>query len=113
MLSGFVISLLVLVWALRNGQFKDQKRARFLPLEEGMEAEPVKISKVGVIYNKAAINRAFENMGFLNTIYQNLELVTLYDTTRTEEQEAFNRIRKEKGLKAALQWRDSRFKEEE
>jgi len=73
----------------------------------------IKIARVGVTYNKAAINRAFENMGFLNTIYQNLELVTLYDTTRTAEQETFNRIRKEKGLKAALEWRDSRFKEEE
>ncbi|MBW1802604.1 MAG: enoyl-CoA hydratase/isomerase family protein [Deltaproteobacteria bacterium] len=73
----------------------------------------INIAKVGVTYNKAAINRAFENMGFLNTIYQNLELVTLYDTTRTEEQETFNRIREEKGLKAALAWRDSRFREEE
>jgi cbb3-type cytochrome oxidase maturation protein len=47
MVSGFVISLVVLLWALRNGQFKDQQRARFLPLEEGLEKEPVKVSKVG------------------------------------------------------------------
>ena len=73
----------------------------------------IKIARVGVKFNKAAINRAFENMGFLNTIYQNLELVTLFDTTRTEEQEAFNLIRKEKGLRAALDWRDALFKEEE
>ena len=49
MLSGFVISLVVLVWALRNGQFRDQQRARFLPLEEGLEKEPMKVSKVGRI----------------------------------------------------------------
>jgi enoyl-CoA hydratase len=73
----------------------------------------IKIARVGVKFNKIAINRAFENMGFLNTIYQNLELVTLFDTSRTEEQEAFNQIRKEKGLRAALDWRDARFKEEE
>ena len=72
----------------------------------------IKIAQVGVKFNKAAINRAFENMGFLNTIYQNLELVTLFDTSRTEEQETFNRIREEKGLRAALDWRDSLFKEE-
>jgi cbb3-type cytochrome oxidase maturation protein len=36
MLIGFVLSILVFVWALRNGQFKDQRRARFLPLD----AEP-------------------------------------------------------------------------
>jgi len=30
---GFVISLVVFLWALKNNQFKDQHRARFLPLE--------------------------------------------------------------------------------
>jgi len=65
MLSGFVISLLVLVWALRNGQFKDQKRARFLPLEEGLEAEPVKISKVGRIEAYALI--VFASLGLFGT----------------------------------------------
>lgn len=33
MIVGFVISLVVFFWALKNGQFKDQQRARFLPLE--------------------------------------------------------------------------------
>jgi cbb3-type cytochrome oxidase maturation protein len=33
MLAGFVISLATFLWALNAGQFKDQKRARFLPLE--------------------------------------------------------------------------------
>ncbi len=73
----------------------------------------IKIAHVGVKFNKAAINHAFENMGFLNTIYHNLDLVTLFDTTRTEEQEAFNQIRKEKGLRAALDWRDALFKEDD
>ncbi len=73
----------------------------------------IKIAQVGVKFNKAAINRAFENMGFLNSISQNLELVVLFDTTRTEEQETFNRIRQEKGLRAALDWRDARFKEDD
>lgn len=73
----------------------------------------IKIAQVGVKFNKAMVNRAFENMGFLNTIYQNLELVTLFDTSRTEEQETFNRIRREKGLRAALDWRDALFKEDE
>jgi enoyl-CoA hydratase/carnithine racemase len=73
----------------------------------------IKIARVGVKFNKAAINRAFENMGFLNSIYQNLELVVMFDTTKTEEQTKFNEIRKEKGLRAALDWRDALFKEEE
>ncbi len=33
MSAGFVISLVVFFWALNNGQFKDQQRARFIPLE--------------------------------------------------------------------------------
>ena len=33
MVLGFAISLVVFFWALKNGQFKDQQRARFLPLE--------------------------------------------------------------------------------
>ena len=73
----------------------------------------MKIARVGVKFNKAAINRAFENMGFLDSIYHNLELVVHFDTTKTEEQETFNRIRKEKGLRAALDWRDALFKEED
>jgi cbb3-type cytochrome oxidase maturation protein len=40
---GIFISLLVFSWALRTGQFKDQDRARFLPLEDEPVAGPVKI----------------------------------------------------------------------
>lgn len=38
---GFVISIVVFLWALKKGQFKDQQRARFLPLED--EPEPAKV----------------------------------------------------------------------
>ena len=44
MAIGFVISLAVFLWALKNGQFKDQQRARFLPLEEDNESSVVKVS---------------------------------------------------------------------
>ena len=33
-LTGLIIGLLIFVWALKNGQFSDQQRARFLALEE-------------------------------------------------------------------------------
>ena len=42
---GFGISLLAFLWALRNGQFSDQKRARFLPLEGEKDFPPVKVSR--------------------------------------------------------------------
>lgn len=46
MVVGFVISLTVFLWALKNGQFKDQKRARFLPLEDEREPSVRKVSNI-------------------------------------------------------------------
>ncbi len=37
MVAGLVISLVVFIWALIKGQFKDQQRARYLPLRDEME----------------------------------------------------------------------------
>ena len=37
MITGFIISLCLFFWALKNGQFRDQQRARFLPLLEEQE----------------------------------------------------------------------------
>ena len=73
----------------------------------------MKIAQVGLKMNKIAVNRAFEGMGFLQAIQHNLELAVHFDTTRTPEQQEFNKIRAEKGLRAALDWRDARFKEDE
>jgi cbb3-type cytochrome oxidase maturation protein len=49
MLVGLVISFLVFLWALNNGQFKDQKRARFLPLRDEEEMRPRNVSRVSRI----------------------------------------------------------------
>ena len=49
MLAGFIISILVFFWALRNRQFKDQQRARFLPLQGEDQAQPIKVSKINRI----------------------------------------------------------------
>ena len=47
MIFGFAISLLFFFWALNNGQFNDQQRARFLPLEGGViRPIPLKLSMV-------------------------------------------------------------------
>lgn len=43
MVIGFALSLAVFFWALENGQFRDQKRARFLPLEDEPGAKPSKV----------------------------------------------------------------------
>ena len=69
------------------------------------------ISAVGVKMTKIAVNRALEGMGFLSAVQHNLELMTHFDTSVTPEQEEFNAIRQERGLRAALDWRDARFRE--
>ncbi len=69
------------------------------------------ISEVGVKMTKIAVNRALEGMGFLTAIQHNLELMTHFDTSVTPEQTEFNSIRQERGLRAALDWRDARFRE--
>ena len=46
MAVGFIISLVVFFWALKNGQFKDQQRARFLPLEDERKASVEKASTI-------------------------------------------------------------------
>ena len=46
MALGFVISLVVFFWALKNGQFKEQQRARFLPLEDERRASVEKVSNI-------------------------------------------------------------------
>ena len=42
---GLSISLLVFGWALKTGQFRDQQRARFLPLKGQVEGPPVRVSR--------------------------------------------------------------------
>ncbi len=68
------------------------------------------ISQLGIKMTKVAVNRALENMGFLNAVSQNLELMTIFDTSTSPEQEEFNTVADENGLRAALNWRDARFK---
>ena len=69
------------------------------------------ISQVGIKMTKVAVNRALENMGFLNAVAHNLELMTLFDTSASPEQDEFNAIAAENGLRAALNWRDARFRD--
>jgi cbb3-type cytochrome oxidase maturation protein len=41
---GITISLLVFFWALKTGQFRDQQRARFLPLRDAAADRIVPVS---------------------------------------------------------------------
>ena len=43
---GLVISIVVFIWAIKNGQFKDQQRARFLPLEDDSDRSAAKTTRI-------------------------------------------------------------------
>ena len=45
MVIGFGISLVVFFWALNTGQFKDQQRARFIPLQSERQTKPATASR--------------------------------------------------------------------
>ena len=89
---------------------------RVVPLDQ-LEEETGKLAKklanvpaFALKVNKATINRAFEMMGMRNAMAHSLEGVSLLIVTDTEERKKFREIRSDKGLKAALEWRDSLFK---
>lgn len=60
---------------------------------------------------KQPINKAYELSGFLQAVAHNLEASTILNAAQIPEQEEFDRIVREQGLKAALAWRDNRFGE--
>jgi len=65
MIAGLVISLVVFIWALNNGQFKDQQRARYLPLkDETDEDEPpmVRAKKISRYETYALMFLAFAGL---------------------------------------------------
>ena len=45
MAIGFIITLVVFFWALNQGQFKDQNRARYIPLQGDAISKPAKTSR--------------------------------------------------------------------
>jgi cbb3-type cytochrome oxidase maturation protein len=44
---GLGIGLAVFLWALKTGQFKDQQRARFMPLRDNTGPAQVRVSRMG------------------------------------------------------------------
>lgn len=60
---------------------------------------------------KLALVRAYEAMGLRAAVHANLDLSAILNAADTPEQQEFDRIAAEQGLKAALAWRDSRYGE--
>jgi enoyl-CoA hydratase len=60
---------------------------------------------------KIALVRAFEAMGLREAVNMNLDLSSMLNAADTPEQREFMQIVQDKGLKAALAWRDNRYGE--
>ena len=74
--------------------------------EEIAKNDPFAIS-----LTKRAINRVWEGAGFREAIASNVELDSLIETADLPERAEFRKITVEQGLKAAIAWRDARFRE--
>jgi enoyl-CoA hydratase/carnithine racemase len=72
-----------------------------------------KVAPLAVQLAKEAINHTYEIQGLVSAFANNANLVAIMDGTETEENRIFEQIRKEKGLRAALDWRDKHFDEVE
>jgi enoyl-CoA hydratase len=59
---------------------------------------------------KQAINRSYEAAGMRQALLAALDTDVLIESGGGPERSEFNRLRREQGLKAALAWRDARFK---
>ena len=61
---------------------------------------------------KRAVNRAWDVAGFRAAMAANTELDVLIETANLPARDEFRRITQEEGLKAAIAWRDERFRGE-
>ena len=61
---------------------------------------------------KRALNRAWDVAGFRAALASNTELDVLIETSNLPARDEFRRITAEEGLKAAIAWRDSKFRGE-
>ncbi len=84
----------------------DRLEAEAMALAEEIsrnDPEAVKLTKI-------ALNRTYERMGLKDALAMNLELDTIMEAAETPMRQEFNRIRDRESLKAAIAWRDARFK---
>jgi len=70
-----------------------------------------KASERSVRMTKRAINAQYEAMGLSGALSTALDMDVLLNAGSSPEKREFARIRKEQGVKAALAWRDARFKQ--
>jgi enoyl-CoA hydratase len=71
------------------------------------------LDPVAISLTKRSINRAWEGAGFRDALMANVDIDAAIESAEVPERVEFNRIRQRNGLKAAIAWRDSRFRDTE
>ena len=84
-----------------------EETARALAIAEDIAAA----APLSVRLTKRAINRGYEIAGMRQALLAALETDLAIEAAAGPERVEFNRIRTEQGLKAALAWRDAKFKQ--
>lgn len=69
----------------------------------------IKISPPAMFMQKRGINKVFETAGFKTSLDSWVDLALYFKVLKTDEVIEFNKIVDERGLKAALAWRDEYF----
>ncbi len=69
-----------------------------------------KLDPVAISLTKRSINRSLEVAGFREALMANVDLDAIIESAEVPERQEFNRVREERGLKAAIAWRDARFR---
>jgi len=59
---------------------------------------------------KASINRVWQNAGLRDALDANTELDVMIETANLPARDEFRHITQEEGLKAAIAWRDARYR---
>jgi len=62
-------------------------------------------------WNKRSINNTYDAQGFQAAMRYGLEACTILDATETPEYQAFDDLRRKKGLNEAMKWRDDQFRQ--
>jgi enoyl-CoA hydratase len=73
--------------------------------EEIAKNEPLVVRQM-----KASINRAWEVAGMAEALEANVRLDVEIETANLPARDEFRRITQERGLKAAIAWRDARYR---
>lgn len=117
-LAGPKIAKEILMCSLENfdaSQAKDARIVNHVVPDAQREAftreiaqRIVSSSPHSVAYFKKSINHTFDTMGMRSALHAALDAGIMVEADENPEKAEFSRIRKERGLKAAIDWRKSR-----